>query len=134
MFLLGTIYVIVTASFILIYYVNFSLSSYWEYFLEQGFLTRSPHLSLRFLVYGILPVSFWVPLLSLQSENTRNLYAIPGLDYVAHEDILPYKTEDKSPIQHELFDKFLSYQENAGKTLKLKRLKKALYQQSVSRI
>lgn len=54
-----------------------------------------------------------VTFLGNQSENTRNLYAIPGLDYVAHEDILPYKTEDKSPIQHELFDKFLSYQENA---------------------
>ena len=23
----------------------------------------------------------------------RNLYAIPGLDYVAHEDILPYSTQ-----------------------------------------
>ncbi|CAG2123255.1 unnamed protein product, partial [Medioppia subpectinata] len=23
-------------------------------------------------------------------ENSRSLYAIPGLDYVAHEDILPY--------------------------------------------
>lgn len=43
-----------------------------------------------------------------QSENTRNLYAIPGLDYVAHEDILPYSTKDKAPIQHELFDKFLA--------------------------
>jgi hypothetical protein len=47
------------------------------------------------------------------------LYAIPGLDYVAHEDILPYKTEDKSPIQHELFDKFLSYQEDAGEFLEI---------------
>jgi polymerase delta-interacting protein 2 len=42
------------------------------------------------------------------------LYAIPGLDYVAHEDILPYRTDDKAPIQHELFDKFLAYQEGAG--------------------
>ena len=51
----------------------------------------------------------------LQSENTRNLYAIPGLDYVAHEDVLPYKTDDKAPIQHELFDKFLTFKEDAGK-------------------
>ncbi|XP_066583888.1 polymerase delta-interacting protein 2 isoform X2 [Prorops nasuta] len=42
-------------------------------------------------------------------ENSRSLYAIPGLDYVAHEDILPYKTNEKSALQHELFDKFLSY-------------------------
>ena len=55
----------------------------------------------------------------MQSENTRNLYAIPGLDYVAHEDILPYTTEDKTPIQHELFDKFLAYQEGAGQYNKL---------------
>ena len=41
----------------------------------------------------------------------RNLYAIPGLDYVAHEDILPYTTSETNPLQHELFDKFLMYQE-----------------------
>ena len=49
------------------------------------------------------PVTF----LGNQSENSRNLYAIPGLDYVAHEDVLPHSTEDGAPIQHELFDKFL---------------------------
>ncbi len=42
-------------------------------------------------------------------DGARNLYAIPGLDYVAHEDILPYTTRDRVPIQHELFDKFLAY-------------------------
>jgi len=42
----------------------------------------------------------------LKPENTRNLYALPGLDYVAHDDILPYSTSDKSPIQHELFEVF----------------------------
>ncbi len=51
--------------------------------------------------------------LGSQSENTRNLYAIPGLDYVSHEDILPYSTTDRVPIQHELFDKFLSYREGS---------------------
>jgi len=40
-------------------------------------------------------------------ENSRSLYAIPGLDYVAHEDILPYTSTEKQPIHHELFDKFL---------------------------
>lgn len=42
-------------------------------------------------------------------ESSRSLYAIPGLDYVAHEDILPYTTTEKNPLQHELFDKFLAY-------------------------
>lgn len=32
-----------------------------------------------------------------------------GLDYVAHEDILPYTSLEQTPIQHELFDKFLSF-------------------------
>lgn len=31
-----------------------------------------------------------------------------GLDYVNHEDILPYLSNEESPIQHELFDKFLT--------------------------
>jgi len=53
-----------------------------------------------------------VTFLGNHSENTRNLYAIPGLDYVAHEDILPYTTSETNPLQHELFDKFLSYQED----------------------
>ncbi|KAK0159688.1 hypothetical protein PV327_010779 [Microctonus hyperodae] len=43
------------------------------------------------------------------NESSRSLYAIPGLDYVAHEDILPYSTTDKSALQHELFDKFLTF-------------------------
>lgn len=54
-----------------------------------------------------------VTFLGNQSENTRNLYAIPGLDYVAHEDIMPYSTEDKTPIQHDLFDRFLQHKEGA---------------------
>lgn len=55
-----------------------------------------------------------VTFLGNHSENARNLYAIPGLDYVAHEDIMPYSTEDKTPIQHELFDKFLQMGEEGG--------------------
>ena len=30
-----------------------------------------------------------------------------GLDYVGHEDVLPYKTTQKQPIFNHLFDKFL---------------------------
>jgi len=45
-----------------------------------------------------------VPLFSLYSEavtflgnqeRDRNLYAIPGLDYVAHEDVIPYTVINK---------------------------------------
>nr|CAG4635496.1 EOG090X07J3 [Artemia franciscana] len=42
------------------------------------------------------------------AENSRSLYAIPGLDYVAHEDILPFSTtgSEKPAIHHELFERF----------------------------
>jgi len=50
-----------------------------------------------------------VTFLGQQDNNkTGTLYAIPGLDYVAHEDILPYRTTERQPIQHDLFDKFLA--------------------------
>ncbi|XP_075146097.1 DNA polymerase delta interacting protein 2 isoform X2 [Haematobia irritans] len=42
-------------------------------------------------------------------ESNRSLYAIPGLDYVSHDDIMPYSTGEKLPLQHELFEKFLTY-------------------------
>lgn len=42
-------------------------------------------------------------------DSNRNLYAIPGLDYVSQEDIIPYSVwnRDRKPFRHELFDKFL---------------------------
>uniref|UniRef100_A0A3P8YQA3 Polymerase delta-interacting protein 2 n=1 Tax=Esox lucius TaxID=8010 RepID=A0A3P8YQA3_ESOLU len=42
-------------------------------------------------------------------DDSRALYAIPGLDYVSHEDILPYNSTDQVPIQHELFERFLQF-------------------------
>ncbi|XP_026740638.1 polymerase delta-interacting protein 2 isoform X2 [Trichoplusia ni] len=42
-------------------------------------------------------------------ESSRSLYAIPGLDYVAHDDIIPYTSVERVPLQHELFDKFLMH-------------------------
>lgn len=47
-------------------------------------------------------------------ESSRSLYAIPGLDYVAHEDIIPYTSAEKAPLQHELFDKFLAHSADKG--------------------
>jgi len=52
-----------------------------------------------------------VTFLGSHSENTRDMCAIPGVDHLAHEDILPYTTSEANPLQHELFDKFLMYQE-----------------------
>lgn len=48
-------------------------------------------------------------------ESSRSLYAIPGLDYVAHEDIIPYVSAEKTPLNHELFDKFLMPNPKGGK-------------------
>lgn len=45
-------------------------------------------------------------------DSNRSLYAIPGLDYVAHEDIMPYSSGERTPLHHELFDKFLNYNSN----------------------
>ncbi|XP_039682338.1 polymerase delta-interacting protein 2 isoform X2 [Perca fluviatilis] len=42
-------------------------------------------------------------------DDSRALYAIPGLDYVSHEDILPYNSAEQIPIQHELFERFLTF-------------------------
>ncbi|XP_023297851.2 polymerase delta-interacting protein 2 isoform X1 [Lucilia cuprina] len=42
-------------------------------------------------------------------DSNRSLYAIPGLDYVSHDDIMPYSSAEKNPLHHELFDKFLTY-------------------------
>lgn len=42
-------------------------------------------------------------------ESSRSLYAIPGLDYVAHDDIIPYTSTERVPLHHELFDKFFMH-------------------------
>lgn len=42
------------------------------------------------------------------------LPSVPGLDYVSHEDILPYTSTDQVPIQHELFERFLLYDQTKG--------------------
>ena len=47
-------------------------------------------------------------------ENTGTLYSIPGLDYVGHEDVLPYQTTEKQPIHNHLFEKFLQHDSESG--------------------
>uniref|UniRef100_UPI00358FEF3E polymerase delta-interacting protein 2 n=1 Tax=Myxine glutinosa TaxID=7769 RepID=UPI00358FEF3E len=45
-------------------------------------------------------------------DDGRPLYAIPGLDYIAHNDVLPYTSTDRTPIHHELFDRFFTSDAN----------------------
>lgn len=40
-------------------------------------------------------------------KSNRSVYSIQGLDYVSHHDVLPYTSTEKTPIVHDLFDKFL---------------------------
>lgn len=48
----------------------------------------------------------------LGNPEDTSLYAVPGLDYVNHSNILPYISSSDHPIQHELFKKFLLPNEN----------------------
>ncbi|KTG03308.1 hypothetical protein cypCar_00016521 [Cyprinus carpio] len=41
--------------------------------------------------------------------DTRDCPHIVSLDYVSHEDILPYNSTEQVPIQHELFERFLMF-------------------------
>lgn len=49
-----------------------------------------------------------VTFLGNNHESSRSLYAIPGLDYVSHSDVIPYQTFESTALSHELFDKFLT--------------------------
>ncbi|CAF0963776.1 unnamed protein product [Adineta steineri] len=68
--------------------------------------------------YQVLIDARDIPYIRAQTEDVtflgdqkrdQNLYAISGLDYVAHDDIIPYTSTERTPIEHELFDKFLIY-------------------------
>lgn len=48
------------------------------------------------------------------SGYIRELRSVPGLDYVAHEDILPYTASEKVPLRHELIDKFFTLKPEKG--------------------
>lgn len=49
----------------------------------------------------------------MSSDRNQCLYTIPGIDYVAHSDVLPYKSAEPVPIQHDLFDQFLDTDVNS---------------------
>lgn len=48
-------------------------------------------------------------------DSGGSLYAIPGLDYVSHEDIVPYVSSDPHPIKNDLFEKFFLHDTDSGK-------------------
>lgn len=46
--------------------------------------------------------------LGKKTNAKGNIYSVPGLDYVSHEDLLPYSPNERHPLRHELFEKFLT--------------------------
>lgn len=50
----------------------------------------------------------------VNEENKRTLFSIPDLDYVAHEDTLPFTTSEKQPISNHMFEKLLKIDTTAG--------------------
>lgn len=71
------------------------------------------------MYYQVLIDSRDGPYIRAQTESVtflgsqgKGFYAITGLDYASQSDILPYASDQKSPIMHELFDRFLSYDPN----------------------
>lgn len=55
------------------------------------------------------------------SISNRSVYTIHGLDYVAQSDLIPYTSTEKTPIYHDLFDKFLRFDPTTSR-LKRKRI------------
>ena len=55
---------------------------------------------------------------SMNAGLNQSLYTIPGLDYVSHDDILPYTPADvQPPIKHDLYERFLHYDQATGTTV-----------------
>lgn len=46
--------------------------------------------------------------------NDSSMFSIPGLDYVSHEDVIPYTTSDPQPIHNDLFEKFFIHDKSSG--------------------
>jgi hypothetical protein len=66
------------------------------------------------VLVGIMVLRGMVPGSPLLCESHCLCLCVPGLDYVSHEDILPYTSTDQVPIQHELFERFLLYDQTKG--------------------
>lgn len=53
-----------------------------------------------------------VPYLKNPGKANFPLDLIPGMDYVSHNDIIPYTSVELTPIYHDLFEKFLVKDKN----------------------
>jgi len=54
-----------------------------------------------------LPADMTTYLAELSPGGERSFCTLNGIDYVSHEDILPYASKETDPIDHELFPKFI---------------------------
>lgn len=77
---------------------------------------QSRTLKTRLSYYQVLIDNRDIPYIRSQPESVtflsgpktnRTVYSIHGLDYVSHNDVLPYASTERVPIVHDLFDKFL---------------------------
>lgn len=50
-----------------------------------------------------------VTFLGSANGNDHGICSLPGMDYVSHEDILPFTSTARHSIHHELFDNFFTY-------------------------
>ena len=53
-------------------------------------------------------------------QSSRSVYTINGLDYVSHNDVIPYTSNERIPIIHDLFEKFLIYDPESSMFIYLK--------------
>ena len=49
-----------------------------------------------------------LPYLKNPGRENYPLDIIPGMDYVSHNDIIPYTSVEQTPVYHDLFDKFIA--------------------------
>ncbi|XP_046669554.1 polymerase delta-interacting protein 2-like [Homalodisca vitripennis] len=61
-----------------------------------------------------------VTFMGCASSSYRLLQSVPGLDYTAHRDILPYTATEKLPLKHEMFDSFFLYKPNKDPNIEAK--------------
>ena len=52
----------------------------------------------------------------LGQKTDSKFYTIPGIDYMSHDDVMPYDQSEsiRDPIHHNLFTKFLEKKTGLG--------------------
>lgn len=76
------------------------------------------------LLYLIISFSFQqmqncqmlsIPVPPILKDDLKRVYTIPGLDYICHDDIIPYRSNGRSTFKHCLFDYFFDERTYRGK-------------------